>query len=636
LIDVKFHKDLEFKKESVNEARRIEEAKRLQQSFQSQIKNFMLVIHDCTLFFSMFSQNQNPNNKFASRPTITENLNEDSIIDSKAQQKLLESVLQSSSSQLSPSDSVLILSAFQFCWCNEQAILFSKFILSLSHDLQYLAIHPIITFPTLQLFFISVLKPVFLLKVPQMFDSMISGIRANIKIFPSFLKIVIRNNPNIFYQSLLSYYIEYFFLFGIAPLDAVIFTDFTPFKERTAEFFQSDDGARFISDVMTSDETILSVPLEQMILMAFPDYQHLTIVDKEIRLFSSETSGSVQPLIKEQNLLTSAIEFLMKASLIRLENPPNSAFETFQKLAKLSSVFGDLDIEAALDRFAGFLENKNTPLADIINLIQKSIQSKADEGSMKQISSYSSQFSLIKSFIEICERFLSSLSIFACFQNDRKLAESKIPEYDFPSPISDPQPFLDLFSKIVSQIENTQKQKYYLPRTVLLVLLRKFNIAEIFDTNIELLENDKKLHEFLLVHQTEIIDVNAHKFLKTFNEDKSKLNLFDLYFKQAFATTYPFQRISFIHESFQVLEALLKIQNIGDLGADEILPFSIFSAVVSNPIGLMRVGTFITKIFSPIIQTCSPFEPHEEYSLVQFCSLINFVTKKMSESEISV
>jgi hypothetical protein len=95
----------------------------------------------------------------------------------------------------------------------------------------------------------------------------------------------------------------------------------------------------------------------------------------------------------------------------------------------------------------------------------------------------------------------------------------------------------------------------------------------------------------------------------------------------------PFARIAHIHSAYQVLPGLLSMQGIDEVGADQLVPFSILATVYVNPLGLAATFTFFSQFIEPLSGFRSPISHQEEYSVVHFMSTYHYLTERMEEDQ---
>jgi hypothetical protein len=189
-------------------------------------------------------------------------------------------------------------------------------------------------------------------------------------------------------------------------------------------------------------------------------------------------------------------------------------------------------------------------------------------------------------------------------------------------------PFVDQYSAACQGLPDVVPQPDYL------VYRSLFSFVAL-SVQLELRVNnrDQDLHDFLSGYRTALIDCHQQTFLQVYKDNPQKLELFFEEFESGFDTQMPFLRITHIHCAYQILSGLLQMQGIGEIGADQLVPFAIVATVSANPLGLASTSEFLTQFVEPLAVCGSPVDHQQEYTVIQFMSTCQFLFEKMDEAE---
>jgi hypothetical protein len=84
----------------------------------------------------------------------------------------------------------------------------------------------------------------------------------------------------------------------------------------------------------------------------------------------------------------------------------------------------------------------------------------------------------------------------------------------------------------------------------------------------------------------------------------------------------------FIQNCFKIF-----VRKLGEIDADQLVPFAIVATVSANPLGLALTSEFLTQFVEPLAACGSPVDHQQEYTVIQFMSTCQFLFEKMSEAE---
>jgi hypothetical protein len=189
-------------------------------------------------------------------------------------------------------------------------------------------------------------------------------------------------------------------------------------------------------------------------------------------------------------------------------------------------------------------------------------------------------------------------------------------------------PFVDVYSAACQGLPEVITQPDYLVYRSLFSCVARAVGLELRANN-----RDDEVRTFLTDYKGALIDCHQQAFLQIYKENPAKLELFFKEFRKGFDTQMPFSRIAHIHCAYQILSGLLQMQGIGEIGADQLVPFAIVATVSANPLGLASTSEFLTQFVEPLAACGSPVDHQQEYTVIQFMSTCQFLFDKMAEAE---
>lgn len=387
--------------------------------------------------------------------------------------------------------------------------------------------------------------------------------------------------------------------------------------------------------------------------------EHIKIHSKSVSSISSESLISVSPtpsneiesqeqndsnLDEKKKLNNLTRNFLKLARLVKLESDDQPVSSCFSQLADFSSIDGNGDIEQALDNLLKVIPTSMT-LNDICASLEEEIEKEATDDTLMCLSEYSAQnlyLTKLKDIIENVSKngqnaidFVKIQSLLKQIQNDPQI--QPIPKSE--DIISDPSLFVKYYEKITNQLATLDphgKPTFLTYRNLVSILLHDLNILDLFEKREDLKKFDEETHQVVQDECEYFLSSHHQPFLDVYREDRSRLKMFFDEFDIAFKSRQPFEKIFHIHSAYQVLTGLLTLQGIGEIGADQIVPFATVAMVYSNPVGLASTNDFLSNYISPLFSIVSPLDHAEEYSVIQFLSTFQFVVDKMKEKGIDI
>ncbi|KAH0786567.1 hypothetical protein GPJ56_009525 [Histomonas meleagridis] len=679
--DMLFDLQMRIKKYHVDHQRKEEEVKRLQISYDTQLRDYMYSLYVSAV--SIWTVLNKPNQK----ELISAVDSQPSNVVSKA--KLLNQLqkFQNDSSAFAEKFSKMsgpltlnaflcLLSVYNFLWSVESCESFAEFISHVDDDsiveklCQCLLVHPLI-----QNYFSIVISKAFLyLQNTQ--ENHHSDIKKSVHILkakiikllkklqpliPEFFRFIIRYNSSkksLFFNAFLKPFILHHTSFGISQVDIDIFAkeEISLLIDSLSRYFNSSKAEELLNKITESpsdsNPIVCIIPSEKRLKSIYKDFQSFTLVnpcwlheiDNDIKIagslcflqLSSYTATQSRSSSKLSSVPFIAHNFLMKADLIKLsENQPNF-IDYFHKIASISSLYGDPDLELEIERLY-HLDLSKWTIPKLCKSIEEAVfcdtGDSASNGLLQDISTYSPQYAYISKLKELSSKIpknvnneidLNTLSIVV--QQYLKDPSNNCPSDN--DVYTNPRSFLDLHKKIIDYISSSNLSFENLPKNLYIILSHHYRVLEHIKTSKEMLELDTKINKFFDDKKSALLDISQNDFLKAYQKNPDKLRLFANEFKSALDCNMPMSCIFHLHQAYLVLVGLLQTQDIDEVGADQIVPFALYATVLSNAKFLAPTYKFMNEYVQPF---AGVLEPQEEYSITQFAMTYKYLETKMKE-----
>lgn len=352
VYDKLFQLQLRLKQNKVNQQRKRDEVKRLCQSYENQVYHLLYLLynfsnhtwHQLNEQKNYFVSNTESNVKQKENNTYSDIFLNISEIPTEPESKLKNNGNTSFSDELSQlsadlktfvnsnindsqSDSsfnfpietfLLILTLFNFFWSRESSDLFTNFVKELEPNDSLKFIKCLIIHPSIQMFFITALKPIFYqisnsnesqnLDLKQaLLDSLIEFS----PLIPSFLKTIFaeltmpsEEKPKVFYELFLHNFLMNFSAFGIFHSEILLFhkDQINSLIDSLNEYFQKNDNPnkdqispeKFLESLFSSSQSICVIPNEERLMNVSKGYCPATLVDKRSLEYVRHHSKSKQ------------------------------------------------------------------------------------------------------------------------------------------------------------------------------------------------------------------------------------------------------------------------------------------------------------------------------------------------------
>jgi ABC-type tungstate transport system substrate-binding protein len=638
-----FALQLRLKKHKVNKARKLAETARLQVSCEEQIRDYLFSLYQSSV--SIWSIIHSTTTELISTPISMKQAISPEFGDSEVAQAISDfkaepTIILADETFLSLPSFLRLLFSYAYLWSRESLDDFQQFLSSQSPSFIPILSESLLVHPLTQIYFQTALRPVFrkLQSGGDLVQLLNDSIVTTAPLMPVFLRSLIADFPAkhvLFFDSFLRHFVVHCALFGIADPELQLFVGdrLASFLDALTAFFHSDAALPVVESVITCPRQMSILPSELSLASVCPNYEPLTLVDSEDsdQLFFVALTGSAHlspqrsSLLQTDSLPAVVRRFLLAADLTKVEQDFSTPFEYFAQISALSSVYGEPTIELELDKLQQQIAAQPNLrmeglLAEIEELLALEDQN-AIEDPLGEISIYSSQFSCIKRLKVLVDQATANAKVYINFLKIRKFVESLLA-------VPKVMPFIDVYTTACGSLATVIAQPDFMSYRSLFSLIARAVGLELLPN-----ERDSQVQEFLRTHKTALIDSQQQPFLQVYRDNPKRLDLFMGEFAYAFGTDMPFVRIAHIHCAYQILNGLLEMQGVGEVGADQLVPFAILATVCANPLGLASTCTFLGQYVEPLSSCGSPVDHQQEYSVIQFMSTCQFLFDKMAEAE---
>ena len=674
-----YNLQLHIQQKWMNLQRKSDEAKRMKQSFGEQVNEYIQYLYYSSCSIWQFSYNQSIS---VNKKEIT-NKKEIKMMDENQKEKLLaffdnffgnvnDKIGTCSNGHISYELFLLVLSYFHFLWSEESVNDFKLFLKKLDKEKREMFYFCLTMQPSTIIYLKNCLKEVLDHFHKKSINELVELIKANMlkfaSLLPGFLKEFFgaegKGCGKIFWERILKTFISAPFLFNLCNSDFLLFSiDKTnQLKDKLFEFFNSDEGDKLISEVISCDNNLSMLPSLKLLKNVYPDVEQITIFNprafdaKECNFQKQQIPNELFKLsidklnnkVEEKNDHSDeTLEFLvrkvlLKSRLLKLQSVFDTPSDYFQAIVSLSMINDDSDLEEDLEKLLILLsQNNSITIKSLCESIEKQLledDKKSEDKILRSLTEYSQQQQFLTNLQEIPKNVQKNAVKAFDFYNMYRIYFQLMDELKERQPtaediIQNPQCFIDFFCQCVEKFNSVEKKKISSEKIQDLysILLYDTKVWDVF-LNIDEIKNyDKQIQQFIkdeseflyLCHQADYLDI--------YKNDNSKLEMFTDEFQLAFECSQPFERIFHIHSAYQILGGLLQVQGINEVGADQIVPFGIISTIHANPLGLASTSIFISKFITPLLSGYSPIDHAEEYSLIQFVSTFHFLEEKFVE-----
>ncbi|OHT09681.1 hypothetical protein TRFO_21288 [Tritrichomonas foetus] len=678
-----FNLHLQIKKSIVNNQRNIEEVKRLRLTFEKQIRDLIVSLYQSSKAIYQFRYNpvDSINKEQVASGEEVATVDASNIVQrvmhyvEQSQGKLREIISKSvaaNQNHLSHGAFQLILTTFHYLWSQEQISAFSNFIKRLDPSLREHVYVCFLVQPLTQIYFENCLQPVFAQiqgkSTSELQEILIQKMQEYAPLFPEYLREIFveagsQNNSQIFWKSFLRPFLTLSSLFGLTHPEFSLYCEvqYNQLLESLDNYFASPESNEIIHKIVTCQESLSLLPSEALLTQVDPMYNTSTLIDATAVFEATESfvekpnisakvsyitvakpsGSSSNAKVTELTLNDRIKNFLSLTRLVKLETEQKTIADYLRQLADFSSTDGDGDIERALDSLVSALPPETT-LDQLCQSLEEQLNSETANDTLLCLSEYSSQNLYLSKLKDVIESISKNSLNYIEFTKTHKMLKTIFEDPQTPPPSADsvmksPKLFVDYVSKCCDSMMNldpSMKPSFLSYRNICSIILHDLGILKMYSEREDLKKLDETVHSFMSDEADNLLAFHQLSFLDIYREDRTRLKMFFEEFEIAFKCQQPFEKISHIHSAYQVLTGLLTLQGIGEIGADQIVPFAMVATVYSNPVGLASTSDFLSNYISPLLSIVSPLDHAEEYSVIQFLSTFQFVTDKIKEKGI--
>jgi hypothetical protein len=633
-----FALQLRLKKDTVNKQRKLAETFRLQNSCEEQIRAYLATLYRSSVY--IWSILHSTPSELISTPVPLKQIISTAEAPPEIAAAIAAPILAPPASL---ADFLRLLFVHSYLWSRESLDGFAGFLASQDRALIPILSEAFFIHPLTQIYFQTALRPIFekLETGADFVETIKASLVQTAPLMPAFLRRLISEFPQkhiFFFDSFLKCFLTHYALFGIAGPELRLFLAdrYVSLLDSLGDFFHSDAAASIVDLIIACPKQMTNVPSESMLSAVCPRYVSQTLVDSKDsdQLFyvtlSNRWAPSEQPpaAFTTDSLPTVIRRFLIAADLIKVEQDYSSPFEYFLQISNLSSVWGDPLIEVELDKLHRLISSHpclqiNTVLQIVEDLLAREAET-AIEDPLRAVSGYSSQAAYIQQLSFLVDQISVNAKVYINFLKLEALVAQAFSQ-------APTEPFVEAFANACQLMTTIIPQPDFLCCRSLFSLIAK-------TVGLELLPNDRdaELQAFLRTHSATIIEAQQQPFLQIYRDNPERLDLFAAEFACAFTTQMPFVRIGRIHCAYQILNGLLEMQGMREIGADQLVPFAILGTVYANPLGLASTSAFFADYVEPLSECGSPLDHHQEYSVIQFISTCQFIFERMAEIDAPV
>jgi hypothetical protein len=276
-------------------------------------------------------------------------------------------------------------------------------------------------------------------------------------------------------------------------------------------------------------------------------------------------------------------------------------------------VYGEPSIDNALEEIRSAFP-PGLSMETVLAAIESELDSETSGDALAAISGYSQQFALIKRLKGVLDELHTHSLVNLNYISLSKTVGEMGPPTDF----------LEEYAELAGLVSGADYHGY---RALHSLLTHRFRLE------LSVAADDERLHSFLQANSGKLQEIHQQTFLQRYRENPSLLRRFSREMELAFSTKMPFERLFHIQCAYESLPVLLQAQGIGEIGADQLVPFAILATVIANPIGLVSTRKFFLQYIEAAMPHGSPLSPTAEYCLIQFMSTGKLLIEKMNEME---
>ncbi|EAX96549.1 hypothetical protein TVAG_256890 [Trichomonas vaginalis G3] len=446
-------------------------------------------------------------------------------------------------------------------------------------------------------------------------------------------------------------------LYGLLPcIETKTFEYMVPQIEECSEIIDS-----LITDIATAKNYVRTQPNEEklktvlmknekLIYLLKDDCRIITsILNRDIEIPTTDDVFQI-PYQREKNFendendeksdteeQNDPFESLIRSLIISLDvsKPRGSFLETLEYAVALRTGPTRLQCELQLDELRQMME-MNKASNDVnyyINLLkekydqrmahrQQTLSGKINTDSFKILFTQSQQC------IEYLNQKKDNLILLEWDKTEHLFDQLNIPELN-----QKPAAFLESFEFLINSFKTfVDKNKIVITQERFLPLLytrltKCISLQTFNEFHPNYVEMDKKISDMITNHKDELISMNSQKWLERFQNDPTLLGLAQDCLRRASEETTSVSIMVWIDKALNSLQFLLSFYGFKEIGADVLVPASIFLFILVNPSKTSSMAAYLEHTILCDEMGLIPITPSMQY----YATLVNSVAKWFRE-----
>ena len=569
----------------------------------------------------------------------------------------------------SPHAFMCLVCLFNFCWSEESMSTFLDFVQQADPKMQPLLSQCLLVNPLTHVYFRAAVSRAFdLVSVKtddEMSDMILCGLKEHASMLPLFIRRSVeqaKDGTGLFWNTFLKTVLVHFYLFGVAPIEYTVFVGdkINSVIAKLEKFFAGKEGRAFVKELLDvqKNPVICKEPSEKLLLSVAPEFRSISCLDaKDLKAFMESDTKIESGLLFVQmasterskgerdtfydvsdNVLSMVRRFLMDADLLKLPEEREETIDYFEQLASLSSVFGDSELEFQLDRLAEKLSDTPMSIEDICTKLEESIKNKKEDAGtdpLEDVIPYNNQYAYVKRLKEMNDEVQKRAAAWLEFQCVLKAFNEAIaqPGNELPADVKQLPKYVSRVGPVVLKSAGLEDD-IPIMRAFCSMILARTDIVKSIQQRSDVKKMDEEIHSFITKNKDTILEENLNMdFLEPYKKNPKKFVKFNEEFELACQSQLPFSCLDHIHRAYNMLATLLQMSDIGEIGADQLVPFALTATVLANTPGIWKTQALMSDLMTQLTGTLTPIEHAAEYSLIQFTSTCQYLQRIMTGQE---
>lgn len=478
-------------------------------------------------------------------------------------------------------------------------------------------------------------------------------------LFPKSLRMLLNreNRKQYFVESILKPVLINPSLYGLVPcIESKTFEYMLPQIDECGEIIE-----KFIESVATAKNYIRIHPNEQNLYSVLSKNEQLIYLFKEdckllVEILNRDTEIPKTddvfqiPYKRERNFSEDAgderneledqsdpFESLIRSLVIRLDftKPRGGFIETIEYAVALQTGPARLQCELQFDELRQMMKVKNSP-NDIPYYIQL-LRNKYDERMAHRQATLSGK--ITKDSFKILFTQCSQATEFLYQKKDNLIlsdwdnAVHPFDEADKQTLNLNPQFFLQTFTDLINKFKaHVDANKLVISQERFLPLLyarltKVVSLSSFVDSHPDTAKLDERISKVIKEHKEKLIQMNSQSWLEKFQENPSLLGLSADCLSRAADEDISLNIMYWIDKSLNALQYLLSFYGFKEIGADILVPASIFLFILVNPPRICSIAAYLEHTILSDELGVFPISPSLQY----WATLANSVSKWFRE-----